>query len=65
MGIKCARIEKPLVTEEPVFLYQNMITMRKNKNPRTEYEFLEKIGKGSFSQVFKARNILTGNEAIS
>lgn len=35
--------------------------MKKNTDPRSEYEFLEKIGKGSFSEVFKVRSILTSN----
>jgi hypothetical protein len=61
MGIACIKTEKPTSGEEPVFLYHNMVKMNKNKDPRSEYEFIEKIGKGSFSEVFKVRSLLTSN----
>jgi serine/threonine protein kinase len=56
MGVKCIRTERTAVEEEPVFLYQNMIMVKKNSDPKLEYDFLEKIGRGSFSQVYKARH---------
>lgn len=61
MGIKCIRTERVISEPEPIFLYQNMIPMKKNKSPKDEYQFLEKIGKGSFSQVYRAKNLLTGS----
>ena len=60
MGIRCIRTERPKLYEEPVFLYQNMIMVKKNSSPYLEYDFLEKIGRGSFSQVFRARHKHTG-----
>lgn len=47
-------------SEEPIFLYHNMVRMKHNHKPENEYEFLEKIGRGSFSEVYKVRSILTG-----
>jgi hypothetical protein len=49
MGVTCIKTEKRIREEEPIFLYHNMVKMKKNSDPHKEYEFLEKIGKGSFS----------------
>ncbi|CAM5999166.1 unnamed protein product, partial [Sphagnum balticum] len=53
MGIKCIRTEEPLSAKEPVFIYQNMIKITKQHNPEKNYEFMEKIGRGAFSEVYK------------
>ncbi len=59
MGIKCIRPESPIAETEPKFLFHNMVQMKKNTDPHKEYEFLERIGKGSFSEVFRVRSLLT------
>lgn len=38
-----------------------MVQMKKNTDPHKEYEFLERIGKGSFSEVFRVRSLLTSS----
>ena len=62
MGVKCIRTEKPLSEDEPKFLYQNMIMKKKDINPELEYEFLERIGRGSYSQVYRIRHRHTSNK---
>lgn len=65
MGIKCIRPESPKGETEPRFLYHNMVQMKKNTDPHAEYEFLERIGKGSFSEVFRVRSLLTSNNNLT
>ncbi len=35
MGVKCINTEKALDDKEPIFLYHNMVKMKKNSNPQT------------------------------
>jgi hypothetical protein len=39
MGIRCIKPEIPLEVEEPVFLYMNMIKMKKNMDLYEQFNF--------------------------
>ena len=47
-----------------MFLYKEMVKKNAMTNPELHYKFLEKIGEGSYSEVFKAQSLHTNQYRV-
>lgn len=60
MGSSQPKTEKKTLEEEKYFIYKEMVKKTTVANPETHYKFLERIGEGSYAEVYKVQSLSTG-----
>lgn len=64
MGSTQGKAQKMEKEEEKCFIFKEMVKKSMVSSPEAHYKFLERIGEGNYSEVYKVQSLSTGQMRV-